>query len=184
MPDSHATSCSVSLTNCPFVPCPTILLPDVLWQQWGDAKSFSVLPIALFHTSFLSFSDGSSVRGIFCTSSSCLQTCNVPVCRWHTAGVRRSQGTDLRYPLSSCSTVVSSALQPVALPLFFSSPSHIFFPPVHKKPRHSQTLPCTCVAAKPCQRQCFLSSAKLQNIIGKLHNQSTDNQPPSLFNLV
>lgn len=121
MPDSHATSCSVSLTNCPFVPCPTILLPDVLWQQWGDAKSFSVLPIALFHTSFLSFSDGSSVRGIFCTSSSCLQTCNVPVCRWHTAGVRRSQGTDLCCPLSSCSTVVSSALQPVALPLFFSS---------------------------------------------------------------
>ena len=126
MPDSHATSCSVSLTNCPFVPCPTILLPDVLWQQWGDAKSFSVLPIALFHTSFLSLSDGSSVRGIFCTSSSCLQTCNVPVCRWHTAGVRRSQGTDLRCPLSSCSTVVSSALQPVALPLFFSSPVTYF----------------------------------------------------------
>lgn len=126
MPDSHATLCSVSLTNCPFVPCPTILLPDVLWQQWGDAKSFSVLPIALFHTSFLSFSDGSSVRGIFCTSSSCLQTCNVPVCRWHTAGVRRSQGTDLRCPLSSCSTVVSSALQPVALPLFFSSPVTYF----------------------------------------------------------
>ena len=126
MPDSHATSCSVSLTNCPFVPCPTILLPDVLWQQWGDAKSFSVLPIALFHTSFLSFSDGSSERGIFCTSSSCLQTCNVPVCRWHTAGVRRSQGTDLRCPLSSCSTVVSSALQPVALPLFFSSPVTYF----------------------------------------------------------
>ena len=126
MPDSHATSCSVSMTNCPFVPCPTILLPDVLWQQWGDAKSFSVLPIALFHTSFLSFSDGSSERGIFCTSSSCLQTCNVPVCRWHTAGVRRSQGTDLRCPLSSCSTVVSSALQPVALPLFFSSPVTYF----------------------------------------------------------
>lgn len=110
----------------PVVPCPTILLPDVLWWRWGDAKSFSALPIALFHTSFLSFSDGSSVRGIFCKSSSCLQTCNVPVCRWHSAGVRRSQGTDLRCLLSSYSTVVSSALQPVALPLFFSSPVTYF----------------------------------------------------------
>lgn len=184
MPDSHATSCSVSMTNCPLClalqfSCQMFYGSNGVMPNHSRSCPSHYFTHPFFHFRTVAVYGAFSARRLPVSKPAMFQSAD---------GILQEFGA---VRAQTCVALFLLAVQsyhllynPLLFLYSFHRLSHIFFPPVHKKPRRSQTLPCMCVAAKPCQRQCFLASAKLQNIIGKLHNQSKDNQPPSLFNLV
>ena len=184
MPDSHATSCSVSMTNCPLClalqfSCQMFYGSNGVMPNHSRSCPSHYFTHPFFHFRTVAVYGAFSARRLPVSKPAMFQSAD---------GILQEFGA---VRAQTCVALFLLAVQsyhllynPLLFLYSFHRLSHIFFPPVHKK-LCCNTRAGQCLRASwPCQRQCFLSSAKLQNIIGKLHNQSTDNQPPSLFNLV